>query len=87
MTASNARAGPRATLALFPVPDRFDGYAEACCEFLLGQLRAASQIAHLEGPAYPRSKSVRRERELLPVTQFDNPSVRFQPQALHRGYP
>jgi hypothetical protein len=25
----------------------------------------------------------RRKRELLPVPQFDDPSVRFQPQALH----
>jgi hypothetical protein len=26
---------------------------------------------------------VRRERKLLPVAQFDDPSVRFQSQALH----
>src|SRR5215469_3683926 len=78
------RRSPRGPLALFPVADGLDGNAEPCRELLLSELSAAAQVAHFERSTLWRS---RRQRELLPVPQFDNPSVRFEPQALHRGYP
>src|ERR1700760_790281 len=67
-------------LALFPVPDGLDGDAEARREFLLRQLRAAAEIAHFDRAGLACWHR-RLQRELLPVPQLDNPSVRLQPQA------
>src|SRR5581483_8847594 len=49
-------------LALFPVPDGFDGHAEARGKFLLRQLRAAAKIAHLDRTSahFPKSALHRR---------------------------
>jgi len=78
----------RCTLALLPIPDGLDRYAEPGREFPLGQLGTAAQVTHFEGVARRRLREdIRRQRELLPVPQFDNASVGLQPQALHRGYP
>ena len=60
---------------------------------MLGQARATAKVAHRRqrrGFRRALRKCSRRsewqrwgERKLLPVPQFDDPSVRFQPQALH----
>src|SRR5581483_8783757 len=42
------RGSPRGTLALFPIADGFDGNAKPRGKFLLGELGAASQVAHFE---------------------------------------
>jgi hypothetical protein len=82
------RRTARGALALFPVPDGFDGHAEPAGKFGLGQSRAAAQVAHRrQGCGFGGYESFgghrRRKRKLLPVAQFDDPSVRFQSQALH----
>ena len=41
----SSRRSPRHALALLPVADGFDGYAEPCGEFDLGEPRAPAQIA------------------------------------------
>jgi len=81
------------TLALLPVPDGFDRHAEPGREFDLRQAGTTAQVAHCRqgwgfAGRYVRRCTRgfghrRRKRELLPVPQFDDPSVRFQPQALH----
>src|SRR6516164_3924098 len=75
---------PRHALALLPVADGFYRHAKPCREFLLCQARPPTQVAHFR-PASIQSgcKSIAREWELLPVPQFDDPSIRLQSQALH----
>src|SRR3984893_3361391 len=83
----------RHALALLPVSDGLDRHAEPGCEFELGAARAAAKFAHrrqrrrlgrCDGSRHrDGDRHRRRERKLLPVPQFDDPSVRFQPQALH----
>ena len=94
ITASSARAGPRgARLPCSQFRMVSTGTPSLCGEFELGQPRAAAQVAHRRQaaasqtlqrrPAWRTPGHCRRERKLLPVPQFDDPSVRFQPQALH----
>src|ERR1700751_810872 len=88
-----ARGSARHALALLPVPDGLDGHADLGGKFLLGQPRAAAQVAHawllkLSWLFNLRRLArffieLRRERKLLPVAQFDNPTVRLQPKPLH----
>jgi hypothetical protein len=79
------RWAARRALALLPIPDGFDGHAKLCREFLLRQACAAPKVAHYRGTGFRRRRRGHRrlQRELLPVPQFDDPSVRLQPQALH----
>src|SRR5258707_15482012 len=90
------RAGraARRTLALLPIPDGLDRHAKPRHEFLLGPARAAAQVAHLRDSALQchgigmiHRMILRmvfgRERNLLPVPQFDDPSIGFEPEALH----
>jgi hypothetical protein len=74
------RRPARRTLALFPIPDGFDGNAKTGGKFLLRELCAAAQITHFD-----RTGLARRygwlQRELPAVSQFDNSSVCLQPQA------
>jgi hypothetical protein len=81
-----ARRSSRHALALLPVADGFDGYAKPGGELDLGQPRAAAEIAG--GWARCRvgrrdDGYCRRKWKFPPVPQFDDPSVGFQPQALH----
>ena len=81
-----ARRSTRHALALLPVADGFDGDAKPRGEFDLGQPRAPAKIARGRGRCRIGRRDGghrRRERKFLPVPQFDDPSVRFQPQALH----
>ena len=77
----------RQPLALLPVADGFDRHAQPGCKFHLGQPRAQPQIANrrqcASASGRPRLATTRGERKFLPVPQFDNPSVRLEPQTLH----
>src|SRR5207244_4783795 len=78
------RRPARRALALLPIPDGFDRYAKLCGEFLLRETCTASKIAYHGCIGFHRRGRHRGlQRELLPVPQFDDPSVRLQPQALH----
>jgi hypothetical protein len=72
--------------ALFPVSDGLNRHTEPCREFKLRQARTPAKVTnHWERPWWfgRGQRCYRRERKLLSVPQLDDPSVRFQPQALH----
>jgi hypothetical protein len=77
-----ARRSPRHALALLPVADGFHGHAEPGGEFGLGEPRAPAKIASSWGRCRIGGHC-RRKRKFPPIAQFDDPSIRFQPQAPH----
>jgi hypothetical protein len=92
------RRPTRQAFALLPVANGLNGDTEPACEFELRQARAAAKIANRGSSFRRRDRGRRRcdgirpgwcedwrwsERKFLPIAQFDDPSVRFQPQALH----
>ena len=86
MTARSALAGPRGIrlpcsqfrMVSTGTPNRA---ANSSC--VSRARRRRSRTARGRCRLCRRGRHGRRERKLLPVPQFDDPSVRFQPQALH----
>jgi len=80
------RRSARRPLALFPIADRLYGHAEPGGKFDLRQTGAAPKVTdRREYRLFGRSSRRRRrlQRKFLPVAQFDDPSIRFQPQTSH----
>ena len=86
------RRPARHPLALLPVSDGLDRHAKPGRKFELCQLGTAAKIAHRRrGRRFDRRdrcdesrhRHFGHERKFRPIPQFDDPSVRFQPQALH----
>src|SRR5262245_38191954 len=72
-------------LALLPVANGVDGKPEPCGELALGETEPGAQFAHRH-VAFGAARQIRHQWRLLPVANFDDPSVRLQPQA-HAALP
>src|SRR5450631_4709291 len=82
------RRPPRSALALLPVTDGLDGDAELGCELLLRETGTAAKVPHCRrATCFCRSENDGLQRKLLPIPQFDDPSIRFEPQAPHDPLP
>jgi hypothetical protein len=80
------RRSARHPFALLPVSDGLNRHAQPRRKFKLRQAGAPPKVANRRELSclFARGQNRgRRERKLLPVAQLDDPSVRFQPQALH----
>jgi hypothetical protein len=77
------RGSTRRTLALLPIPDRFDRDAKFGGEFRLGQFRPHAKFAnrrHSTGLAIVSNvmRGQIGKRRLLPVDNLDDAPIRFQ---------